>query len=66
MSSPLGVRARIGMICRGCELDISGTLLIVDLRIMDMSELEVILRMDWLIAYRVVTDCERKRVTAYT
>ena len=66
MSSPLGVRARIGTICRGCELEISGTLLTVDLRIMDMSEFEVILRMDWLIAYRVVIDCERRRVTAYT
>ena len=66
MSSPLGVRARIGTICRGCELEISGTLLTVDLRIMDMLEFEVILRMDWLIAYRVVIDCERRRVTAYT
>ena len=37
VSSPLGIRARIGMICRGCELEISGTLLTVDLRIMDMS-----------------------------
>ena len=52
--------------CRGCELEISGTLLIVDLRIMDRSEFEVILRMDWLIAYKVVIDCERRRVTAYT
>ena len=40
VSSPLGIRARIGMICRGCELEISGTLLIVDLRIMDMSEFD--------------------------
>ena len=30
VSSPLGIRARIGMICHGCELEISGTLLIVD------------------------------------
>ena len=37
VSSPLGIRARIRMICRGCELEISGTLLIVDPRIMDMS-----------------------------
>ena len=66
VSSPLGIRAIIGMICRGCELEISGTLLTMDLRIMDMSEFEVILRMDWLIAYRVVIDCERMRVTAYT
>ena len=66
MSSPLGVRARIGTICRGCELEISGTLLTVDLRIMDMSEFDVIFRMDWLTVYRVVIDCERRRVTAYT
>ena len=38
----------------------------MDLRILDMSEFDVILRMDWLIAYRVVIDWERMRVTAYT
>ena len=66
VSSPLGIRARIGMICRGCEMEISGTLLTVDLRIMDMLEFDVILGMDWLTAYRVVIDCEHRRVTAYT
>ena len=66
VSSSLGIRARIRMICRGCELEISGTLLTVDLRILDMSEFDVILGMDWLNAYRVVIDCERRRVTAYT
>ena len=66
MSSPLGIRVRIRMIGRGCELEISRTLLTVDLRIMDMSEFDVILGMDWLTAYRVVIDCERMRVTAYT
>ena len=65
-SSPLGIRARIGMICRGCKLEISKILLTVDLRVLDMSEFHVILRMDWLTAYRVVIDCERRRVTAYT
>ena len=66
VSSPLGIRARIWMICRSCELEISGTLLTVDLRIMDMSEFDVILGMDWLTAYKVVIYCERRRVTAYT
>ena len=46
VSSPLGIRARIGMIGHGCELEISGTLLTVNLRIMDMSEFDVILGMD--------------------
>ena len=54
------------MICRGCELEISGIVLTVDLRVMDMSEFDVIVRMDWLTAYRVVIDCQRRRVTAYT
>ena len=66
VSSPLGIRARIGMICRGCELEMSRTLLTVDLRIMDMSKFDVILGMNWLTAYMIVIDCERRRVTTYT
>ena len=66
VSSPLGIRARIGIICRGCELEISRILLIVDLRVIDMSEFDVILGMDWMTAYMVVIDCECRRVTAYT
>ena len=64
--SPLGIMVRIKMICHGCELEISGILLTVDLRVMDMSKFDVILGMDWLTAYRVVIDCERRRVTAST
>ena len=66
VSSPLGIRARIGMICRGCELQISGTLLTMDLMNMDMLMFDVILGMDWMTSYRVVIDCERRRITAYT
>ena len=66
VSSPLETRVSIDLICRGCELEISGILLTVDLRVMDMSEFDIILGMDWLTAYQVTIDCERKRVTAYT
>ena len=66
VSSPLGTMVSVDMICRGCELKISGILLTVDLMVMDTSEFNVILRMDWLTTYRVVIDCERRRVTAYT
>ena len=64
--SPLGIRVRIGMICRGCELEISGIMLTIYLRVMDMSEFDVILWIDWLTAYIVVIDCEHRRVIAYT
>ena len=52
--------------CRDCELEISGILLTMDLRVMDMSEFNVILGIDWLTAHRVVIDCDRRKVTAYT
>ena len=66
MSYPLGTSVRVDTICRDCELEISGILLTVNLRVMDMSEFDVILRMDWLMAHRVVIDCDRRRVIAYT
>ena len=66
MSSPLGIRVSIHTICRGCELEISEIMLTVDLRVLDMSEFDVILGMDWLMAYRVVIYCDRRRVIAYT
>ena len=66
VSSPLGTRVNINQICQDYELEISGILLIVDLRVMDMSEFDVILGMDWLMAHRVVIDCDRMRITTYT
>ena len=57
VSSPLGTRVNVDQICWGCELEISGILLIVDLRVMDMLEFDVILGMDWLKPHRVVVDC---------
>ena len=44
--SPLGTRVRVDLICHGCELEISGILLTVDLRVISMSEFDVILRMN--------------------
>ena len=66
VSSPLGTRVRVDLMCQDCELEISGILLTVDLRVMDMSEFDVILGMDWLTAHRVVIDCKCRRVMAYT
>ena len=66
MSYVLGIRVRIDQICRDCELGISGILLTVDLRVMDISEFDLILCMDWLTAHRVVIDCDSRRITAYT
>ena len=66
MSSPLRTRVRIDQICRDCELEISGIRLTVDLRVIDISDFDVILGLDWLTAHRFVIDCDSKRITAYT
>ena len=66
VNSPLGTKVSVDQICWDCELEISGILLIVDLRVMDMWEFDVILRMDRLTAHRVIIDCDRRRVTTYT
>ena len=65
-NSPLGTRVSVDLICRDCELEISGILLAVDLRVMDMSEFDVILGIDWLMELRVVIDFNHKRVTTNT
>ena len=64
--SPLGTRTSIYLICRDCKLKISRILLTVDLRVKDMLLFDVILGMDWLTAYHVAIDYERRRVIAYT
>ena len=66
VSSPLGIRVRVDQICQDCELEILGILLTVDLWVIDILYFDVILGMDWLTAHRVIIDCDRRRITAYT
>ena len=66
VNSPLGTRVSVDQIFRDCELEISRILLTVDLRVMDISDFDVILAMDCLTAHRVVIDCDIRRITAYT
>ena len=51
VSSPLGIKVRIDQIGRDCELEISRILLMVDLRVMNISKFDVILGMDWLMPH---------------
>ena len=66
VSTPLGTRVSMDLICRVCELEILRILLTVDLRVVDMLDFDVILGMDWLMTHRVVIDYEHRGITAYT
>ena len=62
VNPPLGTRVSVDKICWEYESEITGNLLTVNLRVMDISEFDVILRMDWLTTHRVVIDCDRRWV----
>ncbi|XP_058189421.1 uncharacterized protein LOC131307009 [Rhododendron vialii] len=66
VTSPLGGKIPVVLICKGCELEISNLRLTCDLRVIEMTDFDVILGMDWLTAHRAVIDCHRKMVTAYS
>ena len=53
---------RVGQICRDFESEISGILLMVDLRVVDISGFDVILDKDELTTHQVVSDCDPRRV----
>ena len=53
---------RVGQICLDCEFEISGIILMVDLRVVDILGFDVILDIDELITHRVVSDCDLRRV----
>ena len=66
VSSPLGIKVTIDQICRDYEFEISWILLMVDLQVMDISDFDVIIGMDWLTAHWVIIDCDSRRISAYT
>ncbi|XP_028127120.1 uncharacterized protein LOC114323659 [Camellia sinensis] len=57
VASTLGGQTRVNLVCKSCELGISGSYLICDLRVMDMSDFDVIIGMDWLSVHRAIIDC---------
>ena len=66
VNSPLRTRVSVDQICQDCESEILVNLLTVDLRVMNISEFEVILKMDWLTTHKVVIVRYRRWLIAYT
>ena len=64
VASPLGGQTQVNLVCKSCELEFSDSYLICDLRVMDMSDLDIILGMDWLSVHQAIIDCYHRTVTA--
>ncbi|XP_057495668.1 uncharacterized protein LOC130780665 [Actinidia eriantha] len=65
INTPLGGRAPLDRICRGCELVILDRHFEFDFIVLGMSEFDLILGIDWLLTYRETTDYFKHRVRIY-
>lgn len=63
IGSPMGGTQVIDRVCRSYVEEIAGHHLEFDLMIMDMSDYDVIVGMDWLESYRAIFDYSKKKVT---
>ena len=61
IESPMGTNSRVDRICKGCVITLADRALNV-LRILDMTGYDVILGMVWLMVYRALIDCHRRRI----
>ncbi|XP_028070164.1 uncharacterized protein LOC114272644 [Camellia sinensis] len=64
--SPMGGCVQISLICKDCNIGMSNLHLTCDLRVMEMSDFDIILGMDWLFAHQVVINYHQRKVVAHT
>lgn len=57
ISTPLGVKSRVSGLCRDKKVRVSERDLSVDLIVMDFSEFDVLLGIDWLTRILISTFC---------
>ncbi|XP_028064474.1 uncharacterized protein LOC114267612 [Camellia sinensis] len=64
--APMGGSIQIGLICKDCKIGMSNLHLTCDLCVMEMSDFDIILGIDWFSAQRVVINCHQRKVVAHT
>ncbi|KAK9140477.1 hypothetical protein Scep_010158 [Stephania cephalantha] len=51
--------------CENFVVEISGHEMVIDLRVLELLEFDVLLRMDWLVVYQAQLDCFQKTIFFY-
>ncbi|XP_027351237.1 uncharacterized protein LOC113862348 [Abrus precatorius] len=62
VSTPAGSSITTSLVCRDCHLLLEGQEFFVNLICLPLSDLDVILGMDWLSANHVMIDCPNKKL----
>src|SRR5436189_2612737 len=63
VTTPVSRDVKLRDVCRACLMGMVGCEFTFDLILLDMSEFYVIIRMDWLTAFRAHIDCFNRKVT---
>ena len=63
VATPLGGSLEVRILYRECDVSIGGYRLPADLILLDMTDFDSILGMDWLARHHAILDCRKKRVT---
>ena len=62
MCTPLGEIVVLGDVCRSCEVNLDGRIVLVDLISLEVKDFDVILSMDLLMKHHASVDWFRKRL----
>ena len=62
MATPIGDSLVCNSMLKSCVIQIEDREMLADLILMDMNEYDIILGMDWLVAYHASVDCFGKEV----
>ena len=63
IATPMGTTLEIAVGCQGCNFNIGGENLKIDLAILDIQDFNVIIGMDFLFVHEARIDCKNKMVS---
>ncbi|XP_059627606.1 uncharacterized protein LOC132270442 [Cornus florida] len=66
VDTPVGVSVYLSRVMRDCSIMIAEQTFIFDLILLEMTNFDIILRMDWLASFQAMIDCFRGRVIVCT
>src|SRR3954469_24626062 len=66
VTTPVSGDVKLRDVCRACLMGMAGCEFTFDLILLDMSNFDVIIGMDWLTAFRAHIDCFNRKVTFQT
>lgn len=62
VTTPISGVATLSDVCRSCTLDIAGCMVVFDMVLLNKTEFDIIVGMDWLSAFWTRIDCHQRSI----